>query len=326
MIFFFKKPFTIFAFLLLFSIAVAPTININVVKASQDNDLVEVTSQVCGIQGYGNTTVRLAREQYQDLEQYLVEFRARLNQTSTREEAVPIFKDAVVELNTYGLLPRGMSVERVQQLVIGRYQETGLHHLIEKTISGNKLNDSNNSNYFCLVSSLTDNITSVGPILRWINNYMYLSFQTDIIFNWLNSLSQEGHVLLFKFLSSIDYILVVLFLYPWMFGTLFTSLNPITFLYTLTLGGYVIVAIDGHGIFYDNVPNKGWIATFGLNGKKIFQDKPLWGNLPLKPIYVIFDEHFYPGIFGFTGIQITLGEKMYHLGSALWVDIGSTPP
>jgi len=107
--------------LLFVGMTIAPTININTVKASTDDDLVEVTTQACGIQGYGDTTVKLTREQYQNLEQYLVEFRARLNQTSTREEAVPIFKEAVVVLNRYRLLPKGLSVEQAQRLVVGPY-------------------------------------------------------------------------------------------------------------------------------------------------------------------------------------------------------------
>jgi hypothetical protein len=85
------------------------------------DDLVEVTSQACGIQGFGNTTVKLTKQQYQNLEQYLVDFRTRLNQTTTRGEAVPIFKDAVVELNKYGLLPKGMSIRQAVDLTTGRY-------------------------------------------------------------------------------------------------------------------------------------------------------------------------------------------------------------
>ena len=110
-----KKLLALGIIFLFFGVAVAPSINSSVVKTS--DDLIEVTSQACGIQGFGNTTVKLTKQQYQDLEQYLVDFRARLNQTTTREEAVPIFKDAVVELNKYGLLPKGMSVERAQHLV-----------------------------------------------------------------------------------------------------------------------------------------------------------------------------------------------------------------
>ncbi|HVO72986.1 MAG TPA: hypothetical protein VMT35_03120 [Ignavibacteriaceae bacterium] len=105
-----RKGLAVGIILLFIGVAVAPSINSTVVKASDDNDLIEVTSQACGIQGFGNTTVKLTKQQYKDLEQYLVDFRARLNQTTTREETVPIFKDAVVELNKYGLLLKGLSV------------------------------------------------------------------------------------------------------------------------------------------------------------------------------------------------------------------------
>jgi hypothetical protein len=117
---------------LFIGVAVAPSINSTVVKTS--DDLVEVTSQACGIQGFGNTTVKLTKEQYQNLESYLVDFRARLNQTSTREEAIPIFKDAVVELSKYGLLPKGISVQRIQDIVTGRNIPKRINHLLGKNV------------------------------------------------------------------------------------------------------------------------------------------------------------------------------------------------
>ncbi|MBN1860496.1 MAG: hypothetical protein JW840_03445 [Candidatus Thermoplasmatota archaeon] len=146
-----KKILAVSIILLFLGVAVAPSINHSVVTASQENDLVEVTSQACGITGYKDTTVKLTREQYQDLEQYLVEFRAKLNQTTTREEAVPLFKEAVVELDKYGLLPRGMSVERAQRLVLRRYQNA---------IS--TLGSNNNSN--CLITGKATYCYVVGAI------------------------------------------------------------------------------------------------------------------------------------------------------------------
>jgi hypothetical protein len=131
-----KRLIAIGAIFLFIGVAVAPSINFTVVKASNDNDLVEVTTQACGIKGYGNTTVKLTREQYQNLEAYLVEFRVRLNQTSTREEAVPIFKEAVVELNKYGLLPRGTSVERAQRLVTTGYHIENIPYILKKSNRG----------------------------------------------------------------------------------------------------------------------------------------------------------------------------------------------
>jgi hypothetical protein len=149
-----KYQFITTAIVILFlGVAVAPTINCSVVTASEDDDFIKVTTQACGIQGYGDTTVKLTREQYNDLEEYLVEFRARLNQTSSREEAVPIFKDAVVELDKYGLLPSGMSVERVQKLVTERFLNERLIKIAErfsKKILGDRNEFINNS--FCLIA------------------------------------------------------------------------------------------------------------------------------------------------------------------------------
>jgi hypothetical protein len=161
-----RKCLAVGIILIFVGVAVAPSINFNVVKASNDNDLVEDTTQACGINGFGNTTVKLTREQYQNLEQYLVDFRARLNQTTTREEAVPLFKETVVELNKYGLLPKGMSVEQVQKLVTGRTQSTGFEHLMKKPFLRNQFNPSDNENFLCLVYGIITSCTySFGLIL-----------------------------------------------------------------------------------------------------------------------------------------------------------------
>jgi hypothetical protein len=72
-----RKYLVVGIILLFIGVVVTPRINVTVVNASDDNDLVEVTIQACGIQGYGNTTVKLTRQRYQNLEQYLVDFRTR---------------------------------------------------------------------------------------------------------------------------------------------------------------------------------------------------------------------------------------------------------
>ena len=188
-----KKGFTVAVILLFIGVAIAPSINFTVVKAANDNDLVEVTTQACGIKGYGNTTVKLTRQQYQNLEQYLVEFRERLNQTTTREEAVPIFKEAVVELNKYGLLPKGMSEKTAQQLVTGRTQSTGFEHLMKKPFLRNQFNPSDNENFLCLVYGIITGYTfSFGPILLllslfypWVTalvrSFLFILMMIDIL-------------------------------------------------------------------------------------------------------------------------------------------------
>ncbi|HWR27885.1 MAG TPA: hypothetical protein VN377_05565 [Candidatus Thermoplasmatota archaeon] len=163
-----KKGLVVSVILLFIGVAVAPFINQSVVKASSDDDLVEITTQACGIQGYGNNTVKLTREQYQDLEAYLVEFRARLNQTSTREDAVPIFKEAVVELDKYGLLPRGMSVETAQRLILKKYK------MMDEFGSRNK---SLNINLGCLVAGKVDfEIGFYGRLFLLLSRIWFLTF------------------------------------------------------------------------------------------------------------------------------------------------------
>jgi hypothetical protein len=146
-----KKLLAIGIIFLFIGVAVAPSINSTVVKTS--DNLIEVTSQACGIQGFGNTTVKLTKQQYHDLEQYLVDFRARLNRTTTKDEAIPIFKDAVVELNKYGLLPKGMSVEKAQKLVIGPPLSSRKMNNLQELLKNNR-ND-NATNYFCTVTVST---------------------------------------------------------------------------------------------------------------------------------------------------------------------------
>jgi hypothetical protein len=163
-----RKCLAVGIILLFVGVTIAPTINFNTVKASTEDDLIEVTTQACGIQGYGNTTVRLTREQYNDLEQYLVEFRARLNQTSTREEAIPLFKDAIEELNKYGLLPKGMSTEQAQYVVTGRSHNPRMNTLIRDILKKKNLNDS--ANILCFItghSTYTEIVTLFQRILSF---------------------------------------------------------------------------------------------------------------------------------------------------------------
>jgi len=90
------------------------------VKAYTESEYVEVTISPNGIRGFGNSTVKLTRTQYETFDQYLTNFQAKLNQTKTREETILLFKEAIVELNKFGLLPKHMSIRVAQDLVIGK--------------------------------------------------------------------------------------------------------------------------------------------------------------------------------------------------------------
>lgn len=193
-----RKRVVVGIILLFIGVLVAPSINQSVAKASQDDDLVEVTTQACGIKGFGESTVKLPKEQYQNLEQYLVEFRARLNQTSTRVEAVPLFKEAVVELNKYGLLPKGMSVTQAQKLVVGLSYNLISKNLMKKVPKNNAVNGV--LNFFCLVIGNTNqtyplNIFGFLPLIFFGISIHFLPFQllSPVVFGKTFYDVSDGH-------------------------------------------------------------------------------------------------------------------------------------
>ncbi len=176
-----KKSLAVGIILVFIGVAIAPSINVTVVKAANDNDLVEVTSQACGIKGYGNTTVKLTRQQADEVDVLFEMITSKLNNTTSREESVRIYHDAVVELDKYGLLPQGMSIEKASRFISkwnqNRYERV-LNNRRPETFP-------NFTNVFCLLAGSaianSDNyaislVIPVGPLfvstyaLVWLLN------------------------------------------------------------------------------------------------------------------------------------------------------------
>ncbi len=286
--------------LLFIGVTIAPIINFNAVKASTVDDPVEVTTQACGILGYGDTTVKLTKEQYQNLEEYLVDFRARLNQTSTREEAVPLFKDAVVELNKYGMLPKGMSVEKAQKLITPIYQNQNMMNRLKTLLPTSLFSQENQGNLFCLIAGYTDHTTFENP--------------GGLFFNWF-------------YRNSDSILLLGIGLYMYFFLTVFCWLNPFAVPNRISLS------------HVGGVPSDGWITTIGLLGIKAFKGN-MRGALPLDGTRWAMGgpdgdaSKKYPAVAGFVGIKIGIssgdvfddlmkGKFFMYLGSAFWVEIAS---
>jgi len=285
------KKLVVFGIIILFiGIAIAPTINYTTVKASVDNDTIEVTSQACGIKGYGNTTVKLTKQQYQNLQNYLVDFRARLNQTTTRGEAVPIFKDAVVELNKYGLLPKGMSVEKTEKLVIGQNQNKNLEKIQEKLIQYHLLSLDNTSNYNCTIVWEGSPFTFYHPIWILLSPLLWvLGIFGELLGQILAQTYLFHHI---RLLSSIG------------FGDLYTVFGE-----------------DHYEPFY------GHINTVGLNGN-LSWDGPLYGAIR-SVVWANGGGRTedYIGATGFSGLNIVSKQGNVIFGTALHVKItlGSFP-
>ena len=147
-----KKILALGVIFLFIGVAFAPSINFNVVKASNDNDLIEVTTQACGIKGFGNTTVKLTKQQAGEVEHLFDTIKSRLDNTTSREETINIFNETIVELDKYGLLG-DLSVEKAQRLVTGRYQN--LQKLPDIFSSTFLVTLDDNENRNCLITGKT---------------------------------------------------------------------------------------------------------------------------------------------------------------------------
>jgi len=148
-----KKLLVVCVIVLFLGLAIAPSINANVSKASIDSELVEITTEVCGLNG-AKHTVKLTKEQAWEVEELFNSLRERLNATETREEADEMFKEAVVELDKYGLLG-GLSVKQAQRLVTGGYQNQKVMNTFKRVIHENQYII--NSNFLCHIVGKHEN-------------------------------------------------------------------------------------------------------------------------------------------------------------------------
>ena len=296
------------------------SLNLEIVQ-STNNSFIEVTSQACGIQGFGNATVKLTKQQYQNLEQYLVDFRARLNQTTTKEEAIPIFKDAVVELNKYGLLPKGMSVEQAQNLVTNENHVQNISKLSEATIR-NLLKPSNDEieNVFCLITGKTNDTHVLTPISRISN--VFTAIFTFLMFT-LIAMFIGGY----NPYVSLPLVLLIIFLLvvTWPFTTVTAALTYLRdLLMRLPLPSLGLCIAFGDYLY----SAQGWMSSFGILGKQNISGS-IFGQRAIPIIYDLdwYQYYTYRGVFGFQGFMLCSGtDTAEYLGCALYVHVGHFRP
>jgi hypothetical protein len=188
-----------------------------------------------------------------------------LNQTSTREEAVPIFKEAVVELNKYGLLPKGMCVEKAQKLVMGK------------------------NNNLCLIVGFASNINSYGFPLSY-----YINFDTII----LKLITFYPLAILIHLHTALQNKINDFLSIAWSLTILY-DLIPLKLFSCLSFG---FKQNDLGGSIY---PSKGWIYTIGFNGVKSLNNSFIGNITSVRIVVIpLGDDTFFIGATSFTGICI----------------------
>jgi hypothetical protein len=169
-----KKEMVVAVILLFIGLAFTPSINANISKASIDNELVEFTTEVCGLKA-GKHNVQLTREEAEEVENLIDDIKIRLDGVETREETVEIFNEAVVELDKYGLLG-GLNVKQAQKLITRGFQNKRMSQFLVNIIP-RFLGLSDFENIFCLLFvAITQSHWIIGEINMPFFILLFLNF------------------------------------------------------------------------------------------------------------------------------------------------------
>ena len=285
-----KKYLAVAVILLFIGLAFAPSINANVSKGA----LVEFTTELCGLDG-GKQTVKLTQQQSEKVEELFDSIRQQLNETESREEAEEIFKDAVVELDKYGLLG-GLNVMQAQQIIIKGQMKLRAKGLVKKSFRNYSGSLESNENMLCSIIGETTETYVEGRVELFLARMYKVAL----------------------FLGPLWFLVLIIYAYviDW------SDKNPISIINRINLG----YCDDEHEWPIEYYYSNGWVKTSSENGVKSFNgtmkgDLPFGGTSYMSgPITL---RVYYPAVAGFTGIKINkkITDTTYFIGFALRVKI-----
>jgi hypothetical protein len=296
--------------ILFIGVTIAPSINFNVVKASDDNDLVEVTTQACGSTASKIHTVQLTKRQVRAIRQIFDELKSRLSTAKSMQETQQIFNDTIVSLNRYNLLPNGVNIGQAKRLVTSAVQNQRVMTLLRKISTKFQADAKAGTiqNQLCYIAGNTSNTHFAKPVTK-LTMHLY-----DIM-----DYSSGNHILV-----EISTALWIIF-------------NPFSTLSQMILkrqGNHCGVSIFFGNFKYYPYPNwfypaQGWISTDGISGKQNLSGS-FWGQKITSGWQPQDDwcmNYTWRGCTGFTGLITYVGtDSAYYLGSALHVNVGSDRP
>jgi hypothetical protein len=160
---FLEKGGAIAAIFICIGVATGPGLTGWVVTASSRPDPFEVTVEISGTKGYRPYTISLPMQQYQMLTRYLDGLMERINRTSSQDEVVDVIQEAIVEIHTYGLLPKGMSVSHALTLVEGHFHHPQRFSRIELSRLTRWRANPELKNSFCAVFAIASKIPGYTP-------------------------------------------------------------------------------------------------------------------------------------------------------------------
>ena len=131
---FVKNPLVVAAVLLFVGVAVQPSVA-TVQLEDINMEYFDVTTEFIGLDK--NYTTQLTKEEIKELDALFDSIADNLNKSVSQKETVAIFKEAILKLDSYGLLG-DVGVDRTEKLVTNCYQNPKLMKTLERIYTREK--------------------------------------------------------------------------------------------------------------------------------------------------------------------------------------------
>jgi len=248
--------------------------------------------------------VSLTQTETDEVEQLFDDIEQQLSEVETNEEAEIIFKDAIVELDKYGLLG-GLSVKQMQRFVTASTQSQHIMGLFESRLGLLENTYLEDDNFNCLIIGKTSNsfFYPLWSIFIEPGSYHFIEFLDRVLENPIRGL---------------------------LFLTIFILYHGIYIISPLNTAGYITIGqmnAQPHGStkWY---PSNLWISTFGKNGEKNWSGD-YYGQIKTFEFgdYSGGIQREFAGISGFIGLHLNLKEsdEDFFLGSCYRISLGGKP-
>jgi hypothetical protein len=334
-----KKQLVYGIVILFIGIAISPGINastqlrrITKIELNKEvlsnNELSELIISYCKFDEIESYNVKITRQQVDELNNLINEFKKDLDSVKTLEDTIVIYNELLNSLYELDFLPDILDYNEIKMLISdtkNSYESIIINpqKLNNKKIKSRYIDYGKNlglldveedENYLCLISGETDDshFRSLPALIRILFGIASINIIREflpIIFPFLVPLLERLGIDWYDNEFWQDLINYIISDWP-------THIGGITF------GHYEYDILKQ--IYLYPVPAKGWVNTFGLLGKKNWEGK-YYGQL--RPIGTLFEGLLYQGVSGFSGIRIKNNyNDQFFIGFALRVKFGPDIP
>ena len=177
------KGLTVAVVFLFICVAFSPTIN----SYEIEKEYVKLTTEICGVEGAQPQTIKLTRQESEEIDVLFDEIKIKLDNANSYEDTKDVLKWAIIELDKFNLLG-GLSIDEAKKIVIPKFNTHQISPLRNREYQSN-------TNAMCLIA---------GEIYgSWILWGIIPSFIASLIFRFTSIIETPiGKIL--DFLINLD--------------------------------------------------------------------------------------------------------------------------